>query len=174
MGHITTISGKQLDPQNIDVSQIVIDDIAHALARIVRFNGHQEYGYTVGMHSICCAMLIEKDEFRLEALMHDATEAYLCDVPTPLKQVLQGYQMFEANLDSAIRSKFTLPPTMSAEIAVIDRRMLIAEAWILHPKLWQELGSPEPDLTAMSLINQHLHYGHRNTQSLFMELAGSL
>jgi len=170
-GYLTTFSGKCIDPLNIDPALIDIEDIAHSLSRIVRYNGHQEHSYTVGMHSICCAMLISDDALRLEALLHDAAEAYICDIPTPLKMMLPDYQQIEARMESALRKHFGLPATMSEAVRLVDQHMLVAESNLLHPKLWEELGYPASSKDAHTLITGCMHYGPRNTQSMFLGMA---
>lgn len=178
MTHITTFSGKQFDPSNIDNAQFDLEDIAHALARIVRFNGHQEYSYSVGAHSICCAhYAMQHDDlqpYAREALMHDAAEAYLCDVPTPLKLLLPEYQRMEHELDIHLRAWSNLPLTMSEQVRSIDKTMLIAEAFVLHPRLWEEMGRPPISLPARDLVQSMMHFGARNMQSNFLALAAEL
>lgn len=65
--------------------------------------------------------------------MHDASEAYLVDMPRPIKNVLQGYRDLETNLDKVIRAKFELPETMSKEVHWADNVMLATERRDLMP-----------------------------------------
>lgn len=71
-----------------------IEDIAHALANICRWTGHTSRFYSVAEHCIRAAA-IAPPECKLHVLMHDATEAYLGDVATPLKQLLPEYSRIE-------------------------------------------------------------------------------
>lgn len=169
--YLTTISGRHIDPLDLDNCNFWILDIAHALSRIVRFNGHQKFTWTVAQHSLCCAILMPDDDLRREALLHDATEAYLCDIPTPIKSALPDYQQMEHRLDGAIRKWAGLPPEMSAAVRQVDGQMLVAEAALLHRKLWIELGSPEPLQTAVNLIDNHLMLSADRIARLFVELA---
>jgi 5'-deoxynucleotidase YfbR-like HD superfamily hydrolase len=80
----------------------------------------------VADHSIRCAENVP-EEFKLEALLHDATEAYLVDMPRPIKYALQGYRDIEENIDKVVRKKFNLPSDMSLEVKNIDAVMLSTE-----------------------------------------------
>lgn len=62
-------------------------DISHTLGNINRFNGNLPQPYTVAQHSVHVSRLVPK-EFALGALLHDASEAICCDIPTPLKRLL--------------------------------------------------------------------------------------
>ncbi len=92
-----TYSGVLFDLLNPDPDSIFISDIAHSLARLVRFNGHAKSEYSVAQHCLLCSE--EFDEVKepglcLEALMHDAHEAYTGDITTPMAQAL-GRFMYE-------------------------------------------------------------------------------
>ena len=84
---ISTFLGNRFYPQNPCVEDIDIEDIAHGLAYTCRFNGQSTAFYSVAQHSLMVADLVA-DELKLEALMHDAAEAYLGDVVKPLKEAL--------------------------------------------------------------------------------------
>lgn len=123
---ILTFSGRFLDFQHPQVSQIVVEDIALALSREARFSGHTSEFYSVAQHSVHVSHLVPF-EFALEALLHDATEAYCRDIPTPLKRLLPDYQKIERAVDAVIRQKFDLPMTMSKEVADADHIALLHE-----------------------------------------------
>lgn len=126
MTSILTLSGKQVDYLNPTVDMICIEDIARALSCESRFNGHTTDPYFVAQHSVICSQNVLLP-FALEALLHDATEAYMKDIPTPLKALLPEYKIIERRLDSVIRQAFGLPPTMSLEVHDADQRVLDAE-----------------------------------------------
>ena len=170
MTHITTVSGRCVDPRE-DMPDFSINDIAHSLARIVRYNGHQNWTWTVAQHSICCAHLVIDPAFAREALLHDATEAYLCDIPTPIKRMLPDYMALEARLDRAFRRWADLPMVMSAEVQAVDYEMFITEASVLHPKLYEELGKPEVHPHALDLFNRYAHLGTSHIESIFKDMA---
>lgn len=83
MSYIQTLSGKHFNYLDIQQDDIVIEDIATALSHICRFAGHLPEFYSVGQHSVLTSHLVPQ-EFALEALLHDAAEAYLQDIPSPL------------------------------------------------------------------------------------------
>ena len=89
-GYITTYTRKHFDPVNPDSTLICIEDIAHALSMICRGNGQVSSFWSVGQHCILCAREAAErgysDRLVLAALLHDASECYMSDVPGPLKQ----------------------------------------------------------------------------------------
>jgi len=124
--YIETQSGKTLYLPNPDLDQICILDIAHALAHVCRFAGHIDSFYSVAEHSINVATIVPT-ELKLQALLHDATEAYLCDIPTPFKRMIPQYKDLEDNLWEAISRKYGLPFELSPEVKYADRVMLMTE-----------------------------------------------
>lgn len=109
-GMIRTQSGIYYDIINPNPDMICLEDIHHALNRVPRFAGHTKHPWTVADHCVAMAMG-EKEEsntMMLWLLMHDASEAYLGDIPGPLKRLLGGYAMLEERCMSAIAEKFGL------------------------------------------------------------------
>jgi len=121
-----TFSGKTIDYLNPTIEMICIEDIARGLSSESRFNGQTEYPYFVAQHSVLCSHNVPFP-LALEALLHDATEAYMKDIPSPLKALLPEYKIIEQRLDSVIRQAFGLPPTMSLEVHDADQRLLDRE-----------------------------------------------
>jgi 5'-deoxynucleotidase YfbR-like HD superfamily hydrolase len=85
---IKAYSGKYVDVFNPTPDMFTVEDIAHALGMRVRFGGHVPYFYSVAQHSTEVARLVSlyHSEYALEALFHDAGEAYLPDIATPHKE----------------------------------------------------------------------------------------
>lgn len=104
----------------------IIEDIAHALSHECRFGGHLPRFYSVAQHSVNC-MLNVSSEHKLAALLHDASEAYLRDIPTPIKTRLSGYKELEDAIMTVIASKFKFQWPMSKEVKEVDSYMLNVE-----------------------------------------------
>jgi uncharacterized protein len=148
---IQLASGRQfwpLDPQHHDIE---IRDIAHALARQCRFTGHVRSFYSVAEHSVHVSHICNPAD-ALAALLHDASEAYLVDIPRPLKRLPEfaRYLEIEARLQAVIFERFGLSPEMPRSVKVADDAQLDAEArslmWPLHRdwKLTGALGGITP------------------------------
>lgn len=127
---INTASGATFEPAN---PKFVVADIGHALGMIVRFNGHCSRFYSVAEHSVLVARIMEVEKLGdpFEGLMHDASEAYLSDVPSPFKQLLPDWQMIDKSVDSAMRKQFKLPATMTPGCKKADALALFIEAKVL-------------------------------------------
>jgi hypothetical protein len=124
---IYTNSCHYVDLLDTDPDTIRLVDIAHALAQECRFNGQTDDFYSVAQHSVYVSLLVPP-EYAREALLHDATEAYIKDLPLPLKDLLPSYRAIEGALDSVIRAKYGLPPEKSREVIHADKVMLAREA----------------------------------------------
>jgi hypothetical protein len=131
-GYLETYSGKIIniyDPRPEDFS---LADIAHALARINRFNGQTSRPYSVAEHSLLVANLVDP-EFQKEALMHDASEAYLGDLITPIKREITLYQDIENEFQEVISAKFGLLFPIPEEVHLADIQALYLERQQLRP-----------------------------------------
>ena len=157
---IETYTGKRfypLDPRPEDVSII---DIAHALSLVCRFNGHVRHHYSVAQHSVLCACHVinrHGNRAALYALLHDAAEAYVCDIPRPFKGDIGGYAKIEASVQAAILQAFGLPPMTEAQHAIVKEAddialyneataLLSVAAWVPDidfPKIQIEHMQPE-------------------------------
>jgi hypothetical protein len=128
-GFIGTFSGVRFWPLAPDPAKILIDDIAHALAHQCRFGGHASKFYSVAEHSVHVSQLC-LPEHALWGLLHDASEAYLVDVPRPLKQLPEfaAYREAERRLQRAVAVRFGLPPDQPASVTEADDTMLWIEA----------------------------------------------
>lgn len=135
-----------LDPQP---EEIKIEDIAYALANQCRFNGHCNRFYSVAEHSVLVAALVEQED-RLAALLHDASEAYLSDIPSPIKQFLPDYKRMEEKVQTAIESKFLSQGYIQnfQSIKTADRQQLSTEAHYLlqsEGKEWTMWNGQRPE-----------------------------
>lgn len=138
-----TASGRSFHPTNPTVDVIDIGDIAHALSHICRFAGHTRYFYSVAQHSVLVADIVKnKGGSRIEqldALMHDAAEAYLMDVPTPVKKLLTNYKEIENKVHACIAERYDLSYEMPALVHLADGIALAteAEALMINSHLWE-------------------------------------
>lgn len=131
---ITTFSKRRVRLHEIHPEDFVIEDIAHALSLQCRFTGHLRRFYSVAQHCITASELAPVG-FKLEALLHDAAEAYLADVARPIKNLpgMDGYIRLDKAIDQAIRAQFGLPLDMTPEVKAVDNQLLCTEARQLLP-----------------------------------------
>ena len=132
MTWIRTWSGKTIDYINPQPEHIDIIDIATALSRECRFAGHCRHFYSVAQHSVLVSRLVPP-ELALEGLLHDATVAYLKDLPSPLKALLPDYAVVEERLDCLIRKRFGLPTKPNHAIKAADLVLLATERRDIFP-----------------------------------------
>jgi 5'-deoxynucleotidase YfbR-like HD superfamily hydrolase len=138
---IETVTGNLFDPLAPDVKDISIDDIAWSLSRISRFAGHTitEIPYTVGQHCIFVADEIFREtgrnDWALYGMLHDAGEAYLGDIPSPIKrlpQIHQQIEQIESNILLTIYKKFELQEPLKSDWDIVkhyDKRAQFIEAF---------------------------------------------
>lgn len=122
---IRTYTGKYVDVFSPTPDMICIEDIAHALSNTPRFGGHLKHFYSVAQHSLSCAECIK--EYKLEALLHDASEAYLTDMPSPIKKRMPQYKEVEDGLMKVIAEKFGFQYPLPDEVHRTDKQMLDSE-----------------------------------------------
>jgi hypothetical protein len=123
---ITTYTGIKINVFDPKPEDICVTDIAHALALNCRFNGHLNKFLSVAEHSVMVSRYVS-DENKLAALLHDAAEAYLTDVPRPMKAHMPAMQEVEDKLEAVILKKFGIKQ-MPTEVKLLDRAMCITEA----------------------------------------------
>lgn len=160
---LETLNARFVDPLAPNPDDIVITDIAHALSHQCRFNGYTSRHYSVAEHSVYVARLVAKrlesvnpgtlfkpmygDGNRMsrqqiirQALLHDATEAYLLDLPLPLKRHIPQYGNYEKALWRIIAEKFQVPFEMHPLIKEADKRLCSTEKLALlsnHVTEWE-------------------------------------
>lgn len=104
----------------------LVEDIAHALSNLCRFTGHTNGFYSVAQHSLYVSRLLPP-ELELAGLLHDAAEAFIGDVSSPLKACLPEYRRIEQRLEAWLAKHFGIPHPMPLEVKVADLRMLATE-----------------------------------------------
>jgi uncharacterized protein len=127
MSYIITQSKKIFDFHDPVQRTYDIEDIAHSLSNICRYNGHTPSFYSVAQHSVLVANRLPR-ELQMAGLLHDASEAYLGDVTTPLKKKLKDYKYYEDAFMYEISTVYGFDYPFHKEIKNVDQRMLITEA----------------------------------------------
>jgi len=171
---IMTLSGVEVNFSKPDPDSININDISNALSRIPRFCGHTRFFYSVAQHCLMCSYVCK--EFPLEALMHDATEAYMMDLPKPLKRLIPYYGAIEDRLAGAIALKLNFKYPFPEEIHIVDKKCLATEGKMLCHKNWN-WKSFGVDLYSEDIVNKFIVYKNQNDVALdfltrYTELTG--
>jgi 5'-deoxynucleotidase YfbR-like HD superfamily hydrolase len=168
---IITATGRIVHPLDLRPEEIAIEDIAAALSKQCRFTGHTRALYTVGQHSIevskraaiihatecvsprCIASQGEAGEtlIALWGLLHDASEAYVADVSSPVKHDprFAAYRDIEYSIMHALAVRFELPTVgLPPCVKEADARMLATEYRDLMPQRieWQPSGAFEDEI----------------------------
>jgi len=139
---IQTCSGKKFYVDEAEVEQIAIEDIAHALSMMCRFNGHCIRFYSVAEHSVHVSYEID-EELALVGLLHDAAEAYLGDVVSPLKKQLKDFKCFEKRMEAVIAERFGIDAELFSceELKRADVQLLVdekARVMVKEPEQWPD------------------------------------
>ena len=124
--HIHTFSGIAFDLRDPRPAMVRLEDIVHSLALMNRFNGAALFPYSVAQHSLHVASLLPP-ELRLEGLLHDAAEAYIGDMVSPLKQVMPEYKAVEARINAVVADVFGLIHPEPTAVKQADLAVLAAE-----------------------------------------------
>jgi len=122
------LSGRRLDLLDPSPDDIEIEDIAHGLSRVARWNGQTvgEHAFSVAQHALLVeeiAVNLNRElnrRWRLAALLHDAPEYVIGDLISPFKAAIGiDYKAFERRLQQAIHRRFGLPPSLPDRIAAL-------------------------------------------------------
>jgi 5'-deoxynucleotidase YfbR-like HD superfamily hydrolase len=153
------LSGRRLDLLDPSPMDIEIEDIAHGLARVARWNGQTvgAHAFSVAQHSVVVEEIVAhirpgiEPRWRLAALLHDASEYVIGDMISPFKAALGvDYKVFEERLETAIHVRFGLPARAPAPIKKLvkaaDRACAFFEATQLagfsEPEALEFFGEP--------------------------------
>ena len=157
---------------------IDIDDIAHSLSLINRFNGHTSLPRSVAAHSIHVAEIVP-DEFKLTALLHDAQEAYVGDMVRDLKvEVAKRTTYFnemEDRVAELISQKYGCIFPLPKEVVKADNTMLYAEGLLYFGKEciddWTTVGIRDEDVVGIQMIANDIqkrsNYGPTFWESMY-------
>lgn len=122
-GWARTYTGLALDLNDPQPDMISLEDIAIGLAHTARWRGQTYNPYSVARHSIQVVELTTW-QFKMEALFHDATEAYIGDIPSPAKALLPDYKKLEQRLHAAIAEHFDISPEIPDAVKKADKLVL--------------------------------------------------
>jgi uncharacterized protein len=132
--YIALGSGRSFHILHPSPDEFTSNDIAHGLSNICRYTGHTDRFYSVAQH--CCHVHdVLPLEYRLWGLLHDASEAFIGDVSTPLKSLLPDYRAIEANIMRCILTKYHLSTEMPSIIKSADTALLLHEVDYLLPSV---------------------------------------
>jgi 5'-deoxynucleotidase YfbR-like HD superfamily hydrolase len=132
------LSGRRLDLLDPSPLDIEVEDIAHGLARVARWNGQTigEHAFSVAQHSLVVEEIAAHahpglaPQWRLAALLHDAAEYVIGDMISPFKAALGiDYKIFEERLEAAIHIRFGLPPKTPKDIKTLIKQADRASAF---------------------------------------------
>jgi len=137
---ISTKDGEFFDFYNPKGYDFQIETIAHALSNICRYGGHSDFFYSVAEHSVLVSKIVPAD-LALCGLLHDASEAFVGDMPSPLKKLCPDYRKIEESVQAEVARKFGLPYPFPEEIHRADKEVYLAERLRVTPsapkdKLW--------------------------------------
>ena len=139
-GHILLSSGEQFNLLKPDPDMITIEVVASALSKLCRYNGHVKRFYSVAEH--CCLVSVLAPQagdghagYALDGLLHDATEAFVGDMVSPLKRMVPKYQKIEAKIERAIDKAFgtALATHAAAPVKAADLEAFAFEVRSLMP-----------------------------------------
>ena len=172
--YIITYSGEKFSPLNPDPDSINIADIAHALSRIGRANGHFVEFYAVGQHCLDCAHEAIARGYgprqALACLLHDASEAYMSDITSPVKKHLRQYVQVEDRLLDMIYEKYIpggITPREQRIVKEIDNTMLYYE--FIH-FTGDKLAEEEPTLVSEPCFSFSNFYSIEEQYLYFFDL----
>lgn len=124
---MATFTGQRYYPGDPRPEDVRVEDIAHGLAKTCRFGGQCAGFYSVAEHSVLVSYVVPP-EHAWQALFHDAPEAYLCDVPRPLKHLLgAAYADLEELSWLAICDALDIDPEMHPSVKAADLAVLMTE-----------------------------------------------
>lgn len=148
MTWILTNSGVEFDLRNPTPEMVNLSDIAHALSNIKRFNGHTGVNCSVALHCVILSYAVP-DEYARQALLHDAHEAYLGDISSPVKELL-GPQLkaLERGIDAVISKRLKVSLMHNSIVHLFDLRHLKYEKELFL----KGVGKPWPCLSGIHAL----------------------
>ena len=178
MAKLETVSGRKIDVSNPDPATIEITDIAWALSRMPRFSGHSipYVPYSVAQHCIRVAEDLKEAGPRIQllGLLHDAAEAYINDLPSPVKHIPEIHAVIkklEDNLLLAVYKAIGIDPITPDEELIVKSSDKIQQAveaynfmysrgadWNLPDVSFKKLQEFEPPMTSLEAYDKFLSF----------------
>jgi hypothetical protein len=151
---IETYTGRQFYPLRPSVQDVHLEDIAHALSMKCRYAGHGAKFYSIAEHSVLLAQAVDKGyvpgirrDLQRQALLHDAAEAYLADIPRPVKNSIRQWALVESEVEEVICRALGVSLPFSLNIKSLDFRILHNEKKVLFPNspnVWPTMAPEGP------------------------------
>jgi hypothetical protein len=125
---LRTAGGAYVNPLELQPQDVAIEDVARALSHLCRFGGHVPVFYSVAQHSVIVSCNVGPDN-ALWGLLHDGGEAYMLDMPRPIKvqPAMREYRAAEARAMRAVAHAFGLVLPQPLEVTIADQRALATE-----------------------------------------------
>lgn len=142
-GFVVTYTGRRFWPLDPRPDELDLVDIARALAFTNRWRGHIRFPYSVAQHSELVSLHVPR-QVALAGLLHDAPEAFLGDLASPIKGHMPEYRAIEDGLWRCVATRFGLPDLEPPEVKEVDRRIATDEALALFPDTRAFMPLPEP------------------------------
>lgn len=183
---IMTYTGRTVNPLDVKLHDICIEDIAHSLACINRFNGHLSRPVSVAQHSVYVSRLAEElysSEYTevskmiaLQGLLHDGSEAYLGDMTKWLKNTdeMKSYRDAEDRCQDTIYAKFGCFLKMYKEVELADRIMVRFEGKLIPNFKIDHPNYPELTADELSLIGKWSPWSWKQAEEAFLVRFGVL
>lgn len=137
---ISIVGGQFFDLLSPSTSEYDIYSIAIPLSNLCRYTGHVTKFYSVAEHSVLVSKIVPP-KYALEGLLHDASEAFVGDVSSPLKKLLPVYKDIEDEVQKDIAKRFSLVYPFPEEIHKADKQLYWSERKIIAPAvdtLWHK------------------------------------
>ncbi len=168
---IQVYSGLRFWPTNPDINGILLPDIAHALGFQCRYGGHTRKFYSVAQHCVLVSHLVKESavELKLAGLMHDATEAYLIDLPRPVKVQMPEYKAIENKLAELIAKKFGLTMADFEAVKKYDEEALSIEAESLMAPLHPDWYISGMQTMTPSTVKLTEYWAPEKAERMFLE-----
>ena len=169
--YIQTYSGVIFYPLEPDPDLILLPDIAHALSNQCRFGGHVRKFHSVAQHCVQVANLLKLDspEIQLAGLLHDATEAYLVDLPKPIKNKMPIYVEAEERLLKSIADRFNISFDLFKEVKESDRSALAIESSHLMAPLHADFELTKSDIENVSGLSLGVCWTPEKAEKMYLE-----